>query len=202
MKAIYWQSTNAVPIKFCKEIIQYAKNKDKSLGVTGGNPKTKDNIKKSLKKRKSNVVWLRESWIYKILNPYIIEANKQMKLNYEVSNNEVCQFTIYEQGHHYGWHQDIWPEAYPETHNDPDVRNKNRKISSVLALNSNDEYEGGVLQIALDEFHTPKRVIEKVDLSTTGSLVVFPSYLWHRVTPVTKGIRYSLVMWTLGADFK
>ena len=178
MKAIYWQSTNAVPIKFCKEIIQYAKNKDKSLGVTGGNPKTKDNIKKSLKKRKSNVVWLKES------------------------NNEVCQFTIYEQGHHYGWHQDIWPEAYPETHNDPDVRNKNRKISSVLALNSNDEYEGGVLQIALDEFHTPKRVIEKVDLSTTGSLVVFPSYLWHRVTPVTKGIRYSLVMWTLGADFK
>ena len=46
MKAIYWQSTNAVPIKFCKEIIQYAKTKDKSLGVTGGDPKTNDEIKK------------------------------------------------------------------------------------------------------------------------------------------------------------
>lgn len=33
MKAIFWQSTNAVPIKFCQEIIEYAKTRDKSLGL-------------------------------------------------------------------------------------------------------------------------------------------------------------------------
>ena len=56
MKAIFWQSPNAVPIKFCQEIIEYAKTRDKSLGVTGSDTKTDDEIKKSLKKRKSNVV--------------------------------------------------------------------------------------------------------------------------------------------------
>lgn len=202
MKAIFWQMSETLPEKFCKEIIEYAKTKDLSLGVTGLDTVTKDEIKKSLKKRQSSILWLKENWIYKMLDPYIKLANKEMKLNYQISTNEVCQFTVYEQGQYYGWHQDAWPEPYPMNHRDKDVRNKNRKLSSTIALNSKDEYEGGVLQVALDNMHNPKRQIQNVDLSTRGSITVFPSYLWHRVTPVTKGTRYSLVMWTLGNSFK
>ena len=35
-----------------------------------------------------------------------------------------------------------------------------------------------------------------------GSIVVFPSFIWHRVKPITKGTRYSLVMWNCGYPFK
>ena len=65
MKAIFWQSTNAVPIKFCQEIIEYAKTRDKSLGVTGSDTKTDDEIKKSLKKRNTiRLTFSCKSWSF------------------------------------------------------------------------------------------------------------------------------------------
>jgi PKHD-type hydroxylase len=40
------------------------------------------------------------------------------------------------------------------------------------------------------------------EIAPRGSIVVFPSHVWHRVKPVTKGTRYSLVIWNLGYPFK
>ena len=59
------------------------------------------------------------------------------------------------------------------------------------------EYEGGDFEISVN---TPtNNTIHKVEaLQKKGSIVVFPSFVWHRVTPVTKGTRYSLVSWYLG----
>ena len=39
-------------------------------------------------------------------------------------------------------------------------------------------------------------------MTSKGSIIVFPSFVWHRVKPVTKGTRYSLVIWNLGYPFK
>ena len=40
------------------------------------------------------------------------------------------------------------------------------------------------------------------EIRPQGSVIVFPSFVWHRVTPVTKGTRYSLVLWTCGQPFR
>ena len=195
MKAICWQFTESLPLKFCQEVIDYAKTQSSSFGLTGDQ---KENSIKKYKKRKSKVIWLEEAWIYKMLCPYVSSANISLNLNYNINTSETPQFTIYEVGQYYGWHQDDFPEPYPSDHVLIRLRNKSRKISATIALNSKGEYEGGDLQLAVDQLENPKREIISPDLNKAGSMVVFPSSTWHRVTPVTKGTRYSLVMWSLG----
>ena len=70
-----------------------------------------------------------------------------------------------------------------------------RKISITVQLSDPSEYEGGDLQIKINagQSDTPKGL---------GNVVIFPSYLLHRVTPVTKGLRRSLVLWITGPAFK
>jgi PKHD-type hydroxylase len=62
-----------------------------------------------------------------------------------------------------------------------------------------DSYEGGEFQFA--SYSKEKCVISTQECSKVGSIVVFPSAMEHRVAPVTKGIRYSLVTWFLGPPF-
>ena len=47
-----------------------------------------------------------------------------------------------------------------------------------------------------------KHLRQAKEILPKGSVIVFPSFVWHRVKPVTKGVRYSLVMWNLGYPFK
>ena len=66
-----------------------------------------------------------------------------------------------------------------------------------ILLNDPKEYKGGIL-----EFATPNGHFQCTELIKPGSLVVFPSFVKHRVAPVTKGKRISLVSWTLGYPYK
>ena len=64
----------------------------------------------------------------------------------------------------------------------------------------NDDYEGGEFQFAT--YNQEKCTIDTAKFNKTGSIIVFPSDMEHRVAPVTKGIRYSLVIWFLGPPFR
>jgi len=168
MKAIYWQFTESLPLKFCQEVIDYAKTQSSSLGLTGDH-------KENSKKRKSKVTWLEEDWIYKMLCPYVSYANSSLNLNYKINTTETPQFTIYEVGQYYGWHQDHWPEPYPSNHNSIRLRNKSRKLSSTIALNSKGEYEGGDLQLAVDKPGSPKREIISPGFKVIETPLVLPA---------------------------
>ena len=94
----------------------------------------------------------------------------------------------YENTDKYDWHLDIGK-------NETSVR----KISAIIQLSDEQDYEGGDFEfsIANDEgdenyFGTRKK----------GSLILFPAFLGHRVRPITKGVRYSIVTWILGDAFK
>ena len=99
---------------------------------------------------------------------------------------ESMQFAIYEGDlkSHYDWHIDS-----STTSGSP------RKLSLVLQLSDPLEYEGGELQLQAGSGITsiPR---EK------GLIVAFPSYTLHKVTPVTNGTRYSIVVWACGPAFK
>ena len=71
-----------------------------------------------------------------------------------------------------------------------------RKISLVLQLSDGDSYEGGDFQFYNVQNPKPE------DLRAKGTVVCFPSHVYHRVTQVTKGTRYSLVTWFEGPPWR
>ena len=114
------------------------------------------------------------------------------------------QYGIYSDGGHYDWHIDNYPAPIPITTRRSLSGNStmmvNRKISVTIFLNDPDEYEGGELDIETDGPRADPRY-NTFKLSK-GSIVVFPSNRWHRVRPVTSGVRKSLVAWVFGPPFK
>jgi len=210
----YYYFKSAIPLKICDDILNYGKKHTELTAVTGDKAsdfekltqEEKENVKDI---RKSKVVWLNDEWIYKEIHPYINEANKLAGWNFDWDWSENCQFTKYEPGQYYGWHCDSHSKPYSNI-NDTNYYGKIRKLSVTLSLNDGNEYEGGDLEFDFrntgkDEWSKKNTTyhLKKCDeIKSKGSLVVFPSFVWHRVTPVTKGTRYSLVIWNLGYPFK
>ena len=200
LKWYYWYFESAIPEKICDDIVRYGKEQDKEIATTGSNNKkelTELQLKNIQKKRKSDVVWMQDRWIYDEIQPYIHQANRSAEWNFEWDWSEPCQFTEYKKGQFYDWHCD----SYEEPYNEPENLNRHgklRKLSMTVSLTNPDEYEGGDLEFDFrntDEGSQP-RICEEV--RKKGSVIVFPSFIHHQVTKVTKGTRYSLVSWQLG----
>ena len=136
--------------------------------------------------RKSDIVWTSEKWVYDLISPYIFTANEQAKWKYNICSAEECQVTRYSKDDFYNWHIDGMC-SHSESQDDGNTR----KLSMSIILNS--DYEGGDFEM--------RGLKEKIPRLEEGSIMVFPSFLEHRVTPVTKGIRYSLVTWFLGPPY-
>ena len=212
----YYYFKSALTPKMCDEIIKYGKEHDTQMAITGGsddeaNKKADGTLKKSVikniqKKRKSDIVWMNDRWIYKEIHPYIHEANEKAGWNFEWDFSESCQFTKYGVGQYYGWHTDSWTKVYNKK-DDPNTYGKIRKLSVTISLNDPDEYDGGNLEFDFRndiDFDRNRKHKAKActEIRPRGSIIVFPSFVWHRVAPVTRGTRYSLVIWNLGKPFK
>tara|TARA_R110000824_G_scaffold101115_3_gene240094 strand:- start:848 stop:1456 length:609 start_codon:yes stop_codon:yes gene_type:complete len=199
-KHSYWYFQNALSLKFCEKVIQLGKNTYKEQATIGSNKKIK--IKELKKIRDCKVAFLNQLWIYKELHPFITAANKNAGWNFEWDFTEQVQFTEYTKGNFYGWHSDEWHKPYSGTNNKDKV-GKNRKLSVTVSLSDPEDYKGGELQFDLRNRTDGKpNIIKCKEIMPKGSMVVFPSYVWHSVTPVTKGVRHSLVAWSLGKPFK
>jgi PKHD-type hydroxylase len=194
----YYYFKSVLTSKFCDDIIKHAKLQKENLGVVG-NLSNKKHIKKV---RNSNVVWLNDQWIYKEIQPYIHEANKSAGWNFDWDYSESCQFTKYKKNQFYEWHCDDHLSPY-NTPNNLNFHNKIRKLSVTCSLSDPKEYKGGELEFDFRNGNNGKPVIKTCkEILPRGSIVVFPSFVWHRVKPVKKGTRYSLVLWNLGYPFK
>ena len=133
-------------------------------------------------------------------------ANKNAGWNFDWDFSESCQFTKYKLNQYYDWHCDSWDKPYDKP-DDKNSHGKIRKLSMTCQLTDGSEYEGGELEFDFRNYaphmrDEAKHLIKAKEILPKGSIVVFPSELWHRVKPVTKGIRYSLVVWHLGYPFK
>ena len=79
---------------------------------------------------------------------------------------------------------------------------KIRKISMTINLTEPDDYKGGDLKFDFGPHAGRGRFKTCKEIRPRGSVIVFPSFLHHQVTPVTEGTRYSLVLWNLGKPFR
>ena len=206
----FWYFKSALTPRFCDEVIKYALQQQDSIARTGGfeKPKlSKEDVKNIQRKRKSDLVWMNGTWIYKELHPYVHEANRRAGWNFDWDRSESCQFTKYKEGQYYDWHCDSWDKPYERKNKtDPD-NGKIRKLSMTCQLTDGSEYSGGELEFDFRNYEPHQRdeaahLRKATEILPKGSIIVFPSFLWHRVKPITKGTRYSLVLWHLGYPFK
>ena len=203
----FWYFQSAVPSRICDEIVKYSKSIQDQLASTGDYGDTKKlnqkQIKDLKKKRDSDIVWLNERWIYKEVQPYVHQANAAAGWNFQWDYSESMQFTKYNKGQYYDWHCDGWDKPYQRQAGDPS-NGKVRKLSVTLTLSDQKDYKGGELEFDFRNLDPDKKpnIRKCKEILPKGSLVVFPGDLWHRVCPVKKGTRHSLVMWNLGWPFK
>lgn len=118
----------------------------------------------------------------------VAEVNSRY-FHYDLTGiHEPMQLAVYtgqKQGH-YNWHIDA----------SPDDRYTPRKLSIVMLLSDPSEFEGGELQVKTHNYEAQTLECKK------GRAWFFPSYMLHRVAPVTNGVRRSLVFWAGGPAFR
>jgi len=180
----FWEEL--VPPEICDNIIVLGERKEgneASVGM-GGDQQVDTTI------RKSEVSWLYPNdcpWLYDVIWKCAQHNVWEYDIRGFVDN---LQYTVYDSAdeQHYDWHQDIGPN-----HN-------HRKISFVMLLSDPNEYEGGDFEIG--QPGGGPRAHTVVPTKGKGSAFLFPSFLSHRVSPVTQGVRRSLVTWIAGPKLK
>jgi len=246
----YWYFQSALTKENCEKILELGKNKIQYIKDNGGDTvgqtfddRDKQSVSSSSKSvipqgdkttqeidynkgntyiRDSEVCWLNDQWLYDLFTPYIETANKSAGWNYDWDFCESFQFTKYNPGGFYGWHNDsstdhfakykrhipgITPlsskneikKGYTDNHN---FVGKVRKISMTVNLNVPGEYQGGNLKFDYGPHSPNERYHECTEIRPQGSIIVFPSWVYHQVTPIESGTRYSLVLWCLGKPFR
>lgn len=141
--------------------------------------------------RSSSVKWIPQTtewnWLYNKLMDLAEEANNALWNFNLISAPELIQYTEYyaSENGHYDWHQDIGPNE-----------GSLRKVSITVQLSEADEYEGGDLELWQGGSSVYKAA------RGAGVVFIFPSYMMHRVSPVTKGTRRSFVLWVGGEHYK
>ena len=135
-------------------------------------------------KKKAKVHWvdIKESMVLAIW-ACVLEANRHYELN--LTGFGSAKLTKYSKNDFYGWHQDSF--YYTQR------KQSERKLSAILQLSMPEDYEGCELQLFNGD-----NELEELPIKNQGSIIVFRSEDWHRVTELTKGTRYSLVFWAVG----
>jgi PKHD-type hydroxylase len=174
-----WMQDVFTPLEI-KAIIALGESTQLDAGWAGGkhSPEMRDSFVRFLFPNETT------EWIFQKLSGAINEIN-EMYFGFDLSSFEQgLQFTRYEA-----------PEQHYDWHCDSGMMTGRRKLSLTVQLSDSDDYEGGDLELRWGA--EPMKA--KRDLSM---MTVFPSWTLHRVTPVTKGTRYSLVAWVAGPPFK
>jgi len=175
---MFWQWDEEIPSVICEEIIKMGLRLEKvDASFDGG--KVDHSV------RKTQVGFFNsdtDAWLFHLLWGYMIKANTYAGWNFDIEVQRNPQFTIYEKDFFYDFHED------GNVHKDG-----MRKISITIILSDPTHYDGGEFI-----FKNGEDAISK----NQGTVIVFPSFIRHRVNSVTKGIRYSLVNWFDGPAFK
>jgi|LWDU01.1.fsa_nt_gi PKHD-type hydroxylase len=141
--------------------------------------------------RQCEIAWLDPTEeIQKELRIAASTANETANWFFDIKRIEPLQYTVYNEEEYIDWHIDI--DQYDFSGEFKGLR----KLSMTMVLN--DDYEGGYLQL---EIGSPKMKNRLLNFKAqTGTMIFFPSTTWHRVTPVIRGVRKTLVVWFL-ADY-
>jgi len=169
----------------CRQIIECGRRQPPQkaqvgMGKPGGGLDTK--------KRITTISWIpfkEMPEMYDQVNVFIQKANRNHFGFNNIQITENAQFTEYPKGGFYDWHMD----SDVNMQHEPPVR----KISMTVLLSPENQFEGGDLELMAPGKYAKLK---------QGHAICFASFLNHRVAPVTRGVRQSLVMWFGGTPFR
>tara|TARA_R110002096_G_scaffold250551_1_gene443005 strand:- start:120 stop:695 length:576 start_codon:yes stop_codon:yes gene_type:complete len=191
MRELTWHYYNALNKDAVNKIKELCLQEELVDGQVVDDGKDKFTINKKV--RRSKITMLdkqKHSEVFDLMTTYALDCNK-FAYGFDIDQIESCQFSVYDSNEvgEYNWHIDtLWA-------NNTLV---DRKISIVIQLSDRTDYEGGVFEIE-NVTYSPE---DKIKMQDKGTILTFPSFLQHRVTPVTKGKRMSLIAWVEGKKFK
>tara|TARA_B100000902_G_scaffold383873_1_gene423296 strand:+ start:1361 stop:2047 length:687 start_codon:yes stop_codon:yes gene_type:complete len=206
---VFWD--NAFNEEELYRIVQFMDSQDLERGTTIGNKVPKEanannkiittQNKLNEKVRKSDVKFVdyqngqgEADWLFYRLNTIIESLNTQF-YNFDLNGYETLQYTVYH--HHENGRYDFHMDTIMGQ-NLPDDMFETRKLSMTFLLNEPGvDFEGGDFQINSGQ----EKDAETVELKK-GRIIMFPSFMIHRVAPVTKGTRKSIVIWVVGPKFR
>lgn len=168
----------------CEQIIAIGKylqaidGKISSSGVKAGDWETEHKIRKSVVRCLPPTS--ETEWIFAKMEKVVEFANQHFR--YDLYGFERFQYASYTEGGHYNWHIDLGPG-----------QESSRKLSISLQLSNPADYQGGQLEFVGET---------SAGDNDQGSVIIFPSFLGHRVTPVLSGIRHAIVAWVHGPAFR
>jgi PKHD-type hydroxylase len=182
---MYWLWEGALSKEFCRSALAEVDWAISEAGEVGTEEKTVTVV--DPKMRRTDIIW--QDFMQPlgcIAKTYIDMANYAAEWGYGLISQEKTQIGRYKSSDegHYDWHMDAFTP----------INGIQRKLSISILLSDPSEFEGGELQF--------KGIEDRKILTKQGSIVVFPSFIEHRVTPVTKGVRYSAVTWASGPSFR
>lgn len=170
----------------CEKIIKYALQNPKEKGAISGTVGVPGKIDSLY--RNNSVIWLNHD------SPDIKFAMERLTGIINDLNNKYFNFNLYGFCENLQFTEYIAPGEYYKKHIDKMYDGLVRKLSVVIQLTDPAEYEGGELILDLG--------VPNIMRKNQGSVILFPSYVLHEVTPITKGTRHSLVAWLAGDPFK
>jgi PKHD-type hydroxylase len=175
-----WMKKGSVPFEICDMIIKESESLEWEKGQVGPYAPS------DTKNRDVDITWLSNNhWLEGILINNGLYANRECNWNFEGDIGEHVQIAKYTAGHYHDWHMDSC------FNNGSDFI---RKISVMLMLSDQTEYEGG-------HFILQHKGDQKIPLDK-GDIIAFPSFIWHSVTPVITGTRHTAIAWINGKMFK
>lgn len=167
----------------CDTIIDLARTKTRDAGLVGG--QTAHSI------RRADICWLDDvpeaGWVMDRVLRLVAEANRE-SFGFDLTDfgesPQVARYGAEREGH-FDWHSDIGAGQWAAK----------RKLTIVVQLSDPAEYDGGALELRPDSniASAPRQ---------RGMAMIFPSFVLHRVTPVTAGERWSLTLWSHGPAFR
>lgn len=195
-KYVWWK--NVFNFRELNEIERYCNELELRKGVIFSE-REKENFDVSTEYRNSEVNFFHRNeetfWIFDRFNETIDKINKEY-FQFDLYGYESIQYTTYdgsEKGH-YDWHMDSFIDGeIPRDMGGSDTR----KLTVVMLLNDRNNFTGGEFQLNMG-----KEINAETINFERGMLIVFPSFLIHRVTPVLSGIRKSMVIWVEGPKFR
>jgi PKHD-type hydroxylase len=173
-------------------ITQYGENLELETGAVVGD----DGESTTSPNRQSSIKFFQpdgnNNWIFEKLSRTLSSVNDRY-YGFDLTGYDAVQYTEYSTiGAKYDWHMDTIMGSKKS-----DKMIQTRKLSMTMPLNDPSEYEGGEFQIQTGLPEQPLIVDQK-----RGTAIIFPSFMLHRVTPVTSGVRKSIVVWAVGPKFK
>ena len=177
---------NALSTNSLKQVERYVEKKRNAwFGVDNGNELIRKSKGCYLVDEETDSVPTTLTTVYQELSNIIRDVNERY-WKYNIRGWESMQYFNYDVGDHFTWHIDTEPTPQKDTQ---------RKISFSLGISHAHEYEGGELEVLMGGHNPLKVKLRKNDM------IIFNSFLLHRVTPITKGTRKTLVGFVHGPNF-